>query len=234
MASNEKLGSKKSEQDEVNDNFVARFLAFFNKHQNSIYGIIIAILVVVLAIILFNRFYVQKRNAEASALISSPVNLLMAGDTLSLNIALEGDDENEGFLAIADGYKVTKTANTANYYAGLCYLKLGQKEEALDYLKKFKKKEEVLWYGCQALIGDLYDEQGDESEAIKYYQKAAKGKDPYFTPIALFKLGQMYEREGKWQDALAAYNKIENDFYTEYNKMSIAQYVERAKAQISK
>jgi tetratricopeptide (TPR) repeat protein len=116
----------------------------------------------------------------------------------------------------------------------LTYLKLGQKEDALEYLKKFKKKEDVLWYGCQATIGDLYDEQGDEAKAISYYEKAAKGKDPYFTPIALFKLGQMYERQGDWKKALNAYETIENNFYSEYNKMSVAQYAERAKANASK
>ena len=92
----------------------------------------------------------------------------------------------------------------------------------------------MLWYGCQATIGDLYDEQGDEAKAISYYEKAAKGKDPFFTPIALFKLGQMYERQENWDKALAAYETIEQNFYTEYNKMSVAQYAERAKSKVSK
>lgn len=234
MASNEKLGSKKTEQEEVSENFVTKTIAFFNKYQNIIYGVIIGILVVVLAIILFNKFYLQKKNGEASAQMSYPISQLMAGDSASLNRALEGSDENDGFLSIADGYKLTKTSNTAKYYAGLCYLKLGQKDEAMDYLKKFKKREDVLWYGCQSVIGDLYDEQGDEAAAVKYYEKAAKGEDPYFTPIALFKLAQMYERQDKWNEAADTYQKIEDNFYAEYTKMSIAQYAERAKAKASK
>lgn len=234
MASNEKLGSKKTEQEEVSENFITKTIAFFNKYQNIIYGVIIGILVVVLAIILFNKFYLQKKNGEASAQMSYPISQLMAGDSASLNRALEGNDENDGFLSIADGYKLTKTSNTAKYYAGLCYLKLGQKDEAMDYLKKFKKREDVLWYGCQSVIGDLYDEQGDEAAAVKYYEKAAKGEDPYFTPIALFKLAQMYERQDKWNEAADTYQKIEDNFYAEYTKMSIAQYAERAKAKASK
>lgn len=233
MANNENLGSKKSEQLQENENFVTKVLSFFNKYQNIIYGVIIGILVIVLAIMAFNRFYVQKKNAEAAAQIVQPIQWLTKGDTASLKMALEGDGENDGFLDIASHYKITRTANTANYYAGLTYLKLGQKEEALDYLTKFKKKEDVLWYACQATIGDLYDEQGDESKAISYYEKAVKGKDPFFTPIALFKLGQMYERQGDWKKALAAYETIEKDFYTEYNKMSVAQYAERAKSNVN-
>jgi tetratricopeptide (TPR) repeat protein len=232
MANTETLGSKKNEQVQENENFVTKILLFFNKYQNVIYGVVIGVLVVILAILAFNRFYLQKKNAEASAQIVQPIKWFTQGDTASLKKSLEGDDENDGFLDIASSYKITKTANTANYYAGLAYMKLGQKDEALEYLTKFKKKEDVLWYACQAAIGDLYDDKGDEGKAISYYEKAAKGKDPFFTPITLFKLGQMYERKGDWKKALDSYEKIEKNFYNEYNKMSIAQYVERAKANV--
>lgn len=234
MASNEKVGTKKVDQQENKENIVTKILAFFNKYQNIIYGVLVGILVIACALIALNRFYIQKRNGEASAQMTTPINLFMAGDSTSLNQALEGNDENDGFLSIASSYKLTKTANTARYYAGLCYLKLGQKDEALSYLKKFKKKEDVLWYACQATIGDLYDEQGDEATALKYYKKAAKSEDPFFTPIALFKMGQLYERQEKWNEALSAYRQIEDRFYTEYNKMNISQYVERAQQKVSK
>ena len=234
MAKTENLGSKKMEQTPENENFVTKVLSFFNKYQNIIYGVIIAALVIVLAILAFNRFYLQKKNAEASAQILQPRQWFMQGDTASLKLALEGDGENDGFLDIANGYKLTKTSNTANYYAGLTYLKLGQKDEALEYLKKFKQKEDVLWYACQTIIGDLYDEQGDEDKALSYYEKAVKGKDPLFTPMALFKLGQLYERKGDWKKAVEAYETIEKDFFAEYQKMSVAQYAERAKANASK
>ncbi len=234
MANNEKLGSKKINEEAGKENFVTKTLAFFNQYQNIIYGVIIGLLVIACAAIAFNRFYIQKRNAEASAQIVRPISLFMLGDTTSLNLALDGDDENDGFLSIAQDYKLTRTANTANYYAGLSYLKLGQKDDALDYLKKFKKKEDVLWYACQMTIGDLYDDNGDEASAIKYYKKAAKSDDPLYAPIALFKLGQMYERQENWNDALKAYQGIENRFYAEYNKMSIAQFKERAQLKVAR
>lgn len=233
MENNEKLGAKKAEQEQENENFVTKVLNFFNKYQNIIYGVIIGILVIVCGFIAFNRFYLQKKTNEASAMLSKPISWYMAGDSTSLNKALEGDDENDGFLDIASGYKLTRTANTANYYAGLCYLKLGQKDEAMEYLKKFKKKEDVLWYGVQAAIGDLYDDAGDETNAIKYYKKAIKS-EPFFTPTTLFKLGQLYERNDQWAEALDCYKQIEDNFFVEYNNMNIAQYAERAKSKVSK
>ena len=234
MANTENLGSKKVEQTNENENFVTKVLAFNSKYQNIILSVLIGILVFIIAILAFNRFYVQKKNVEAATQIQKPIQWLMQGDTASLRMALDGDGENDGFLDIASNYKITKTSNTANYYAGLAYLRLGQKEDAMEYLKKFKKKEDVLWYACQATIGDLYDEQGDESKAISYYEKAVKSEDPYFTPISLFKLGQMYERKGDWNKALDAYKAIEDRFYSEYNRMSVAQYAERAKSKVSK
>ena len=87
---------------------------------------------------------------------------------------------------------------------------------------------------CKTLVGNVYDEQGDEAKAIQYYEKATKGEDPLYTPNALFKLGQMYERQEKWDKALDAYKTIENKFYNQYTAMNIAQYVERASAKASK
>ncbi|MEG1556300.1 MAG: tetratricopeptide repeat protein [Bacteroidales bacterium] len=229
MSNTEKLGAKKVGNTKESRNFINKTLTFFTKYQNIIYGILIGILVLICAILAFNKFYLQPKNEKAAALIVTPIQYFVQGDSTSLNLALEGDDENDGFLTIASDFKLTKAGNTAKYYAGLCYLKLNDKEEALNYLLQFKKKDDIMWYACQALIGDLYDESGDSGKAMRYYLKAVKGDDPYFTPIALFKLGQLYEREGNLKKALIAYERIEKDFYTEYGRMGVDRYVERAK-----
>ena len=232
MANNEQLGAKKSENVQETENFGTRFINFFAKYQNVIYGVIIAILVVIAAIMALNKFYFTPKNEKASAAMLAPMQYYMAGDSTSLNLALEGDDDNDGFLTIISDYKMTKTANTAKFYAGLTYLKLNDKEEALNYLLQFKKKEDVLWYACQALIGDLYDEQGDEAKAITYYKKAVKNDDPYFTPINLFKLGQMYERSENWKEANAVYQRIESEYYDQYQNMGVAKFAENVKSKL--
>ncbi|MCQ2287324.1 MAG: tetratricopeptide repeat protein [Bacteroidales bacterium] len=229
MANTEKLGAKKSAQtEEQQQNFVSKSVEFYNKYQNVIYGVLIAIIVIVGGLIALNKFYIVPRNEKASAAIVKPIEMFAYGDSLALNAALEGTEEDDGFLTIISDYKMTRTANTAKYYAALCYLRQDNKEEALDYLLQFKKKEDVMWYAAQALIADLYDEQGEEETAIKYYKKAVKGEDPYFTPISLFKLGQMYERSENWGEALKCYQTIENDFYEQYAAMGVDRYLERA------
>jgi len=221
---------EKKEQKSTHEGFVVRVFGFFNQYDKIIYGVAIGLLVIVCALLAFNKFYLNPQSEKASALMTAPIESMMKADSLSLNIALEGDDENEGFLTIASSFKLTKTANTANYFAGLCYLKLGDKEEALQYLLKFKHKEDIYWFAAQGLISDLYDDQENVDKAIKYAKKAANSKDPYFAPVNLFKLGQLYEREENWKNAAATYQTIKDKFYTEYQKMNVDKFLERALA----
>jgi tetratricopeptide (TPR) repeat protein len=224
----EKKDERKEQGQQSQEGFVVSVFKFFDEYNKIIYGVAIGLLAIVAALLAFNKFYLTPQSEKASLLMTPPIELYMRADSLSLIQALEGDDENEGFLTIASSFKFTKTANTANYFAGLCYLKLGDKEEALDYLLKFKRKEEIFWYGAQAMISDLYDDQGDIKKAIKYCQKAAQSKDPYLAPVNLFKLGQLYEREGDWKKAAEVYETIKDKFHAEFQKMSVDKYLERA------
>ena len=237
MTKNEKTGAKTEIVGHQKENFLTKITEFFNQYQKIIYGTLTALLAIILLIILGNRFYLQPKMEKGTAMILKPIEYyntaLQTGDTLLFQKALEGDEEYEGFEAIIEQCKMTRIANTARYFAGLCYLNMGQKEEALDYFKKFKHKENVYWYACQALIGDIYDDMQDESTAMKYYKKAVKGDDPYYTPIALFKLGQMYEKQDKWKDALAQYEKIEQKYYQQYQVMGVEKFAEKAKYKVA-
>jgi tetratricopeptide (TPR) repeat protein len=225
----EKLDAKKEQATQrKQEGFVVRIFNFFNQYNQIIYGVAIGLLVIVGALLAFNKFYIVPRTEKASMLMTAPIEYMMQGDTLSLMTALEGDDEHEGFLSIASSFRFTRTANTANYFTGLCYLKLGDQEEALRYLLKFKKRDDIYWYGAQALISDIYDDQGDMRRAIRYCKRATQSKDPYLAPVNLFKLGQLYEREGDWRRAASAYETIQNQFFTEYQRMGVDKFLERA------
>ena len=224
----EKSDKKNEQNQHKQDGFVVRFLNFFNQYNKIIYGIAIGLLVIVAALLAFDKFYVSPQAGDASSMMTAPLEYYSRGDSLSLVSALEGDDENEGFLGIASSFMFTNTKNTANYFAGMCYYQLGDKEEALNYLLKFKQKEDVYWYVAQSVISDIYDDQEDISNAIKYCKKAAESNDPYNAPTYLFKLGQLYEREGDLEKAVATYQTIKDKFYTEYQKMSVDKFLEKA------
>ena len=219
---------KKEQGQHKNEGFVMRIFEFFNLYNQIIYGVAIGLLVVVASLWALNKYYLTPKSEKASALMSAPIDFMMKADSLSLIKALEGDDDNEGFLNIASSFGLTSTANTAKYFAGLCYLKLGDKEEALHFLLKFKRKDDIYWYGAQGMISDLYDDQGDVTKAIKYCKKATESNDPFLAPVNLFKLGQLYEREEDWKKAAAAYQAIKDRFYAEYQKMNVDKFLERA------
>ncbi|MDR3046425.1 MAG: tetratricopeptide repeat protein [Bacteroidales bacterium] len=233
MATNEKLGTKSATAEPKKENFVTKTIKFFEKNQKWIYGILIGILMIAVAIVLLNRFYFQPKMERGSTAILKPIEFytqaVQMGDSALYTQALEGDEENDGFLTIISQYKWTSISNTAKYFAGLCYLNTGDEDEALKFFKEFKHKEDVYWHACQMLIGDIYDNQNDTKNAIKYYEVATESKDPYFTPIALFKLGQQYERDNNWKKAIAAYEQIENNFNTQYMNMGVDKFLERAK-----
>ena len=224
----EKTDKKNEQSQHKQEGFVVRIFKFFDQYNKIIYGVAIGLLLIVCALLAFNKFYVTPQSEQASSMMTAPMEFYARGDSLSLVTALEGDDQNDGFLTIASSFMFTSTKNTANYFAGMCYLKLNDKEEALNYLLKFKHKEDVFWYGAQSLISDLYDDQGDLGKAIKYCKKATGSKDPYFAPVSLFKLGQLYERNGDWKNAVTAYQTIKDKFYAEYQKMSVDKFLERA------
>lgn len=223
-----KSEEKKEQGQHQHEGFVTRVFGFFNQYDKIIYGTAIGLLVIVCGLLALNKFYLTPQSEKASQLMRAPMDFMQKTDSVSLVIALEGDDENEGFLTIASSFKFTSTSNTANYFAGKCYLGLGEKEDALHYLLKFKKKDEIHWYVAQGIISDLYDDMGEMNKAIKYCKKAAESKDPYMAPVNLFKLGQLYERNEDWKKAAAAYQSIKDKFYAEYQKMNIDKFLERA------
>jgi hypothetical protein len=128
----------------------------------------------------------------------------------SINLALNGDGRNWGFLKVADKYGSTDAGNLANFYAGSCYLKLNENEKAIKYLKKFSSSSKPTQARAYKLIADAYGDMGNGKEALSYYKKAAS---------------HFEKEEGFAADALlmAAYmaHKVLND-----NKTAIELYKE--------
>ena len=58
--------------------------------------------------------------------------------TPEYQLALEGDANGPGFLDVIDQYGSTRAGNLAKHYAGICYLRLGDLDNAATYLAKYK------------------------------------------------------------------------------------------------
>lgn len=187
-------------------------------------------IVVVVGIFWLLKMYTGKKNDEAQS------QMFMAEQYFSqdsLKLALNGDGNNLGFIDISDQYKMTKSGKLANFYAGACLVHLGQFEEAIDYLKKYTLKDELLAPEARGLIGDANVEMGNTDEGIKYYLEAADMADNSFhTPIYLMKAGMIYESTGKFAEALKLYEKIQDKYSESTEGRSIDKYIARVKMHI--
>lgn len=92
----------------------------------------------------------------------------------SINVALNGDGVNAGFLKVISQYSGTKAGNLARFYAGSLLLKQGKFAEAAKHLSEFDTDSKMIQARAYKLLGDAYAEQGKNGDALAQYKKAAK------------------------------------------------------------
>ncbi len=145
-------------------------------------------------------------------------------------LALNGDDNFDGFLSVANDFSGTSAGNIANHYAGICKLKSGDYKGAISEFEKYKKvtTKEAGMINAQnrGLIGDAYLQLNDKASAMKYYQLAVEESDNELTaPYFLFKLGGLYKAEGNKAKALECYETIKNKYISSIQARDIDKYI---------
>jgi tetratricopeptide (TPR) repeat protein len=192
-------------------------------------AMLIGLIVIVILVGLFwlGRIYLNKRNVEAQSQMYQAERYL---EMDSLKLALNGDGNYLGFLDIAKDYKFTASGNLALYSSGICYLHLGQYQDAIDILKKYTKKDKVLGSLAIGATGDAYVELGDLNTGISKYLEAADfANNSFNTPLFLMKAGELYELNGKYSEALKMYERIQAEYPESTEGMSIEKYIARVK-----
>jgi tetratricopeptide (TPR) repeat protein len=182
---------------------------WIEEHQKLIYGIIGAVIVIA-GIIWGLKALNDRKDANASKEIFTAQKYF---DKESYEAALTGDGNYLGFTEVYDQYSSTKTGKLAAYYAGICNMKLGNYNEAIDYLKKFNGKDDILAPMALGAIGDCYMELDDLNNAATYYSNAAsKSKNEFTGPMFLTKAGMTYEIMGDYAKALNCYKTLKADY----------------------
>jgi tetratricopeptide (TPR) repeat protein len=192
------------------DNALTRSEKFIEQNQKSLTIIIVAILVIVSIYFGYKRFYLAPMEKEAqSQIYAAEYNF----EKDSFKLALNGNDNDLGFLDIADKYSITKTGNLAHYYAGICYRQLGEYQKAIDHLKKFDAGDLLVTPVAYGAIGDCYVELSQLKEGAKFYEKAANySEDEFTSPIFLKKAGVVYEELKENEKALKLYTIIKEKY----------------------
>lgn len=203
--------------------------AFVTKHKNLLIGGA-GILVLAILGMVGMRYLNQQKNEEASALMFHAVKYFEAD---SLDKALNGDpDGNMGLLAIEEEYGATPAGNMARYYLGLAYLKKGELEEGITYLKKADiPSDNMLFMAKNMAIAFAYEDMGDPETAADYFERAAAavGENDFTTPMMLMHAGRNYEAAGQPSKALRLYERIKKDFPRTQEGRQIDKYIGRVK-----
>jgi tetratricopeptide (TPR) repeat protein len=187
----------------------------------------LGVIVVLVGLGWLGKMYLNKRNDEAQSQMFQAEKYFEAD---SLKLALNGDGNYLGFLDIAKQYKFTNTGNLAKYSAGICYLHLGNYNEAIDYLNKYSKKDNVIGSLAIGATGDAYVQLGNMEKGIsKYIEAADYAKNSFNTPLFLMKAAELYELTNKFPEALKIYERIESQYPESTEGTTIAKYIARVK-----
>jgi len=208
---------------------------FYEKNKKMITYVGGGLVVLIAAVLYYKMMYLPEKENEASNEIFWAQNYF---EVDSFNIALKGgvtvmspDGQKQimGFEQIADEYSMTKSGSLANYCAGICYLRTGKFEQAIEFLQKYSGDDEMIAPIAVGAIGDANMELNKVDEAIKFYLKAAeKSNNNFTTPFYLKKAGFAYEQKSNFSEALALYERIQK----EYGKSNEGKEIERDIAKV--
>ncbi len=203
---------------------------FIEKNQNPILIFIGMLVIVILAYMGFNQFYLKPQEKKAQEQVFMAEKYF---ETDSLNLALNGDGLYPGFLDIMDDYKWTKTANLANYYTGIIYMKKGEYETAIAYLEDFDGDDEMVQPMAIGAIGDSYMELGNPDKAVAFYLEAANvSTNDITSPPFFMKAGWTYEINGEYSKAAEVYKKIKTEFSKSQEARDIDKFIAHAEGMI--
>jgi len=223
---------KTGERIEKVEQAFSRTEQFIEKNQKIILIVVGIVVLIVLGFFGFRRFYLEPKEKEAQA------QMFMAEKYFemdSINKALNGDGNYKGFLDIIDQYGITKCANLSHYYAGICYLKKGDYEKAIDYLEDFSSDDQIIGPMATMAIGDAYMELKQTDKAIDYYLEGAdKKKNEFTTPVILMKAGWAYEEQGKYEKALEIYKRIKTEFPRSTEGREAPKYIAKMEGLVKK
>lgn len=193
------------EQEQAVAEAVSKTEAFFEQNGKKV----LLALVVIAALVAGGYAYkalVLDRNAERASELIIEAQERFGVENPDFALALNGDEQGAGFLDVIEQYGSTAAGNLAKHYAGVCYLRLGDLENAAKYLAQYSEVDglpgAILNAQNLGLRGDVAVENGDYEGAIALYKKAVAASDNELTaPLFLYKQIVAYVALGNKEEA---------------------------------
>ena len=189
---------------------------FFERNGRTMSYVFLGLLVLAALVFGYRSLILQPRATKAAEMIAEAQSRFEA-ENPDFELALQGDANGAGFLDVIEQYGSTPSGNLARHYAGICYLRLGDLDNAATYLAKYKPAKgipaEIVNAQNIGLQGDIAVEKGDYAAAIKLFEKAAKVSDNNLTaPMYLRKAALAANAMGNKEQALGFAQRIQNEF----------------------
>ena len=223
------MAEQKNQNEHLNvEDALTQSEAFLIKYKNAIIGGVVAVIIIVAGFIMYKNLYAEPREEKAQAALFKGQEYF---EQDAYEQALNGDSIGfVGFLKVADDFSGTKAANLAKDYAGICYAQLGKYEEAVKMLDSFNGKDQMVAPAILGAAGNCYAQLGQLDKAASTLMSAAdKADNNTLSPIFLMQAGEILVKQGKYDDAVDAYNKIKDKYFQSYQAMDIDKYIEQAK-----
>jgi TolA-binding protein len=206
-------------------NALDRVQVTYEKNKKIINGVLLAALVIGAAIFAYFKLYMGPREDKAAAKVFYAQQYFQAD---SLERALQGDGQHPGFIKVMRDYSGTKTANLCHYYAGMCYLRMGDFKKAIKQLEDFSGKGTLLSTAAAGALGNAYLESGNVKKAIDQFKDASSvEEDVVQTPMYLMSLGIAYEMNKQPEEAKKAYTRIRDEYPQSTQARDIDRYLAR-------
>lgn len=216
----------KANKEQETGEVLSRGEHFFEKHANLIFYIVLGLIIIAFGVWAYIQYVAKPRTESAyEALYSAEDNFIMGEDSTVLSTTGISD---QGVMSVAKDYKSTKAATLAHLYAGVANYDLGKYQEALQELKKYSAKDQLVSPSILRLMGDCCVQLDRFEEAIDYFKKAAdKADNPVVSPGCLIKAARVYEHMQKTDKALGLYKEVKDKYYDSPEATSVLADITR-------
>ena len=213
------------------------FQLLYEKNKKLVNYLGGGLIVLIAAFSYFKFFYLpEQENAAANEMFwaenyfeRDSFNIALKGGVMIMSP--DGQKPMMGFEQVADEFSLTKCGNLANYYAGICCLRTGKYEQAIDFLKKYSGNDEMISSIAIGATGDAHIELNQVDEGLKYFLKAAENShNDFTTPYYLRKAAFAYEMQKNYKQALDIYERLRKEYPNSNEGKTSAKEIAKLKA----
>ena len=185
--------------------------SFLENNQKTIFGALLGAAVIIGLFFAYNNLVKKPKMSKAAHQLSQ-AQFQFERDSFTAALTNPGGGFL-GFLDIINQYGGTPAGNTANYYAGVSYLHLGDYNKAIEYLKSYSATGDIMPAMKNGAMGDAYSELQDYDQAISFYQKAGNAtNNEFIAGEYLKKLGMLQEKQKNYAGALSTFKALKEKY----------------------